>query len=533
MEKLALEAENAQSRYERLSALETATADMFKPEIDSFDHTAWKNDLLSMADVFLKMPFIKEQTPVYFLENAPSLQQVFSGVQEGLLQADTAVASICALLGIHLSASAAHLPHLKQLLDLIRKNNVILQKWLTDDLSGVQTAAEEAKAKTDRLLETKSKILTDWERDILALDYSPMLLRYKTEYTGPFKMFKPQYRRDKKQLRALSRTIIKNITDEDASSLLLTLKDYHEQEAWFEDKQAELSAALPSYYSSAQTDWDAVLAALETARKLKEFPQEYLSDTLTVALSKDHADLISSLEALIAQAEAAFSLIHASIGETPVELPCDSPDFNAADAAAVAGEYLSHLSLIGERTALIAPCLRRADTPPRDIFRAVGDLHAHEELLVSLRSDEKTLRQHFGVHFADRQTNWADLKALLGKVRALSQFEIYESIRPIVNAEPSRKQEFSAIAQEITNIHASARPSFDWITSQFDPSSFSGEMCIRLLHEKARRCIETLPMLGSWIDYQEAKEDCRNNGLADFIEKSRPRRSLPISTRSS
>ena len=47
--------------------------------------------------------------------------------------------------------------------------------------------------------------------------------------------------KDKKQIQALSKKILKKLPDEVAVDLLNSLKTYHEKTAWFDDKGEELS----------------------------------------------------------------------------------------------------------------------------------------------------------------------------------------------------------------------------------------------------------------------------------------------------
>lgn len=516
---LIVEAGEAKAQYEQLFSLEREITGTFSTGIYDYDYNGWKIKLLADANSFVGMPFIKEKSPNYFVENAQPLQQVFSGVRAGLLQTNTAFASINGLLGINLDVNAVHLQHLAQLLTLIQKNEIIIKKWFAEDLSKIRVMVEDAKAKAIHLLETKNQILSNWEADILSLDYSPMLLRYKTEYTSFFRIFSSQYRNDRKQLQALSKTVLKKIPDDVASNLLLTLKDYHEQEAWFEGKKAELSDALLTYYDGVETKWDDILSALETAEKLKVLPTAYLSDTLIDAVSKDHTELTTSLEELLEAATASFSQIHEAIGASAVELDTDSPNFSGIAAVAIVEDYLARLTLVREQAACLAPYLHSADTPIEAVYHAIESLNAHKELSESLSQNADKLKQHFGFFYSDRQTKWDEIISLLNKVSNIEQLKMYEELKAIVNADASRKRELQEVAKEIARIHSLAQSSFEWIDAQFDQTSFSDAANLNVLVEKTRKCVASLSMLDGWIDYQEAKEDCCKNGLADFIEK--------------
>ena len=154
---------------------------------------------------------------------------------------------------------------------------------------------EDAKERAAHLIETKAQILADWESEVLSLDYLPILLRYKTDYTSIFKIFNSQYRNDKKLLQAFSKTVIKKLPDDVAADLLFRLKDFHEQAAWFEERKTVLSETLSVYYNGVDSKWDAALSAVETVARLRDIPDAYISNILIEMVAKEHTEAIISL----------------------------------------------------------------------------------------------------------------------------------------------------------------------------------------------------------------------------------------------
>ena len=133
-----------------------------------------------------------------------------------------------------------------------------------------------------------------------------------------------------------------------ASSLLLKLKDYHEQERWFESKKAELTEALSTYYTGPQTKWDDVLSALLTIEKLKQLPEAYLSPTLIDIVSRDHTEATALLQNHITAATASFGQVNESLKSSPVAINVASPDFDGVEAITIVEEYLRCLQLVEE-----------------------------------------------------------------------------------------------------------------------------------------------------------------------------------------
>ncbi len=346
-----------------------------------------------------------------------------------------------------------------------------------------------------------------------------MLLRYKTEYTSFFKVFKSQYKQDKKQLQALSKTVIKKLPDEVASSLLLSLKEYHEQEAWFETNSTILTDALSGYYSGVESKWDDALTAIDALEKLKALPAEYITEVLQSVVSQDHSKQIAALDERLNASMTAFAKIRNIISSGAIELGIDETDFNGASALAQIDIYLKALDRIGDEKALLAPYLVNRNIQVSAIYRAIESLNEHKKLSEALVSGESIYKQYFGNYYADCQTDWDNILMLLHQAETIMQMDMYENLKPVVNAEVSRKDELKSIADEVSKRFHEASDHFEWISAQFAPNCFSHSMKLSEIHSKTQKCLSAMNTLNGWIDYQEAKDDCCANGLGDFIAK--------------
>lgn len=513
------EAEKLKAKYERLFALEDSVADIFVSGIYDYDYNNWKDKLLAIANGFVGMPFIKKDNSDFFIDNHALLHQMFTDIREQLDQAISSFDSINALLGFNAAVNTNNQQDIATVLTAIRGNSIIPSQWFGSDMAKLKALVSEAKTKATYLLETKNRILADWESDVLCLDYAPMLLRYKTEYTSFFKVFKSQYKQDKKQIQALSKTVIKKLPDEVASSLLLSLKEYHEQVAWFETNSTILTDALSSYYNGVESKWDDALAAIDALEKLKTLPAACITEVLQSIVSQDHAKQITALDEHLSASMAAFAKIRNIISSGAIELGIDETDFNGASALAQIDIYLKALDRIGDKKALLAPYLVNRNIQVSAIYRAIESLNEHKKLSEALVSGESIYKQYFGNYYADRQTDWDNILMLLHQAETIMQMDMYENLKPVVNAEVSRKDELKSIADEVSKRFHEASDHFEWISAQFAPNCFSHSMKLSEIHSKTQKCLSAMNTLNGWIDYQEAKDDCCANGLGDFIAK--------------
>lgn len=512
-------AKTLKSKYERLFALEKDISEIFTPEIYTYDYNNWKDKLLATANSFVGMPFIKRDNSDFYVENQASLYQMFTDIREQLEKAVSAFVRLNTLLGINCAVNTITQQEINAVLSAIRGNSIIPSQWFSDDIAKHKALLSEAKAKASQLKEIKNRILADWESDILNLDYAPILLRYKTEYTGFFKIFKSQYKQDKKKIQALSKTVIKKLPDESASALLISLKEYHEQVAWFEANSAILADVLGFYFDGIESKWDEALSAIDALEKLKNLPTTYITEELKNIVSHEHSETIATLDEFIGSSTTAFSKIRDIISSGTIELGIDQIDFDGRTAIGQIDIYLKELDHIANEAALLAPYLTNKTTPLSAIYQAIEGLNEHTEISKSLIAATDTFKEQFGDYYIDRKTDWDNILALLQQTETIIQMDMYDLLKPIVNAEATRKNELMGIADRITNLASEARAYFEWVAAQFVPVSFNHTMKLTEIYSKAKKCSDSMHMLGGWIDYQEAKEDCCANGLDDFIAK--------------
>jgi very-short-patch-repair endonuclease len=506
-------------KYEKLFALEKGIADVFTIGIYEYNYNEWKDKLIAIAHGFLGMPFIKNDNPDFFIENHVALYRMFENIYEHLNRANAAFDSTDKLLGVNISANMINQQNIAEILTIIRKNDIIPSQWFEDDLSEHKILIVEAQRNATRLLEIKNRILAEWESEVLCLDYAPILLRFKTEYTSLFKIFKSQYKRDKKQLKGLSRTVIKKLSDDVATNLLLSLKDYHEQVEWFEANDAYLSNALSFYYGGIESKWNEALSAMDAAEKLKNIPTTYISDTLKTMLAKDHQEEIAALDEFLGTSATAFAEIQSIISSSTIELGVDEAEFNGKATINIMDAYLTQLALVDEQASLLSMYLVNGKAQFFSICRAIESLNEHKNLLEIFNSGAHTYKQHFGRFYMERQTNWDDIRSILHQTMDIVQLDLFELLKPIVNVDVSRKKEIKKLTDEVFTLYSHALTSFEWISAQFSADRFNHTMELTAVSSKLHNCLDAMQMLSGWIDYQEAKDDCYINGLDDFIHK--------------
>ena len=221
-------ASDAKNTYTKLYDLREAISKVFMDTIYHYNYNEWKEKLLAQANGFVDLPLISRKDSVFFVKEAVALHAHFTNLKNALMDAKNTYKAINEKLGTDFATNAYNQQTVVSLFDLIRSNVILNKIWFSSDIAKIRTLVIETQAVANDIKSVKEKLLTAWEPEILGLDYAPILLRYKTEYTNIFKVFKGQYKQDKKQIQALSKTVLKKLPDDAVVELLTVLKLYHD-----------------------------------------------------------------------------------------------------------------------------------------------------------------------------------------------------------------------------------------------------------------------------------------------------------------
>lgn len=140
-------------------------------------------------------------------------------------------------------------------------NNPRYTKWSSfDNLSSVKTFCVAASEQALCCYTLKQDLLSEYETDILNIDFKGILSRFRTEYTSFLKIFKRQYKKDKKTVQARMKQFSKKIDDATVIDAITKLNNIHSIQHWFEENNANLNEYFPECNQGLDTDFDAIKA---------------------------------------------------------------------------------------------------------------------------------------------------------------------------------------------------------------------------------------------------------------------------------
>lgn len=142
-------------------------------------------------------------------------------------------------LGISPQLSLSGLDATIKFLEVAARSPLTLKKWVyKDTLDDIQNNLFSHKALYESLIAYKATIIKDFDKEILNLDYYPILQRFRNSYTSIFRVFKREYHKNIRILSSFSNTRLKlNYTQ--AIDLLYKLNTYRKSKTKYQPKKIQ------------------------------------------------------------------------------------------------------------------------------------------------------------------------------------------------------------------------------------------------------------------------------------------------------
>lgn len=142
------------------------------------------------------------------------------------------------------------------LLDVLRSDIKPTYIWTDNDKKSLfDETISQCIHKASDFQKIQNIVLEKWDKSAFEIDSESILRRFKTEYTGFFKIFKKTYRQDKKLLQGYKKEIGEKVSDEEAVELLLKLHELVEISQWFEENKSMHQNTFGEKYDGLKTDW--------------------------------------------------------------------------------------------------------------------------------------------------------------------------------------------------------------------------------------------------------------------------------------
>lgn len=174
-------------------------------------------------------------------------------------------------------------------LKVLSKSPKTLKKWVDDNtnLDDILNNLHSHKALYENLTSVKTSILKNFDKEVLEIDYYPILQKFRSEYTTFFKRFGSEYGNYIKYLKGFVHSNL-NFKYSSAIQLLNDLKRYNELLAKVSSSIDSMMLLYEGYFQKENTDWNKIESAITFANELKLYKRtNYISDALVDSICTD------------------------------------------------------------------------------------------------------------------------------------------------------------------------------------------------------------------------------------------------------
>ncbi len=325
-------------------------------------------------------------------------------------------------IGIKSTPTLSGLISLSELISAIIQNPKPTLAWFDENrdfivdkiISDIKNTQKEIEQETDELL-------TQYNKDILSVDYKNMLIRFNTEYTNFLKFFKGSYGSDKKILRGFSKEPKNKMADSDIIALLNKISLIKEKEQWLIENKTLANEMLGSLYLENYTNWELVDRSRTNFKIIKEYfggnkiptqLKHILLECETEKLTIEHSILLK----IVANHVLEFieNIFGADAGKKPILELLKEMQNTTNISLGIKNDYKDLLKYyIADNGDSITI---------NDIIVMLTSIKLVNQKRTWFSEKNVALSENFGKHYKGEKTDWEDVKNRIDIVEQIIQY---------------------------------------------------------------------------------------------------------------
>lgn len=514
-DELLAETENAKNLHNSSKALEDAVSAVFRKEIYSFPVEEWKKETDRLFAEISSQGVILSDSAEDVIVNKNGYTDAFGKINEHAKNIVDSVEKTNALIGSELSINAEGLTAINATLSELSKGVTVNSEWLKSDISRAKDLFEKGKNLTATINEKEAEILKDWERDILSVDCSAMLGRFRTEYTGLFKSFNSQYKQDRKTLLALSKKGTK-LEDSEAVDILQKLKAISDDGVWFEENETALSGIFGSLYTGRKTEWSYIENTLTTAEKLKEiFKNDIPEKLITILSGGNYGGAVKEMREYLETAEKAAADMGAVCNSYGLKLSLE--ELSAKAISNISTFYIGKLGELYGKFSEILPYIINGEVQASAVIEASGKVAESSKLLEEINASLVRYIKLYEGMYSGYSTDWSGIISGINIANQLKADPLSDKFIETVSESSENKSLLIKLSEQLTIAKTDSEAAFSRVKSKFTYGEKLTEMAVTRLSDRISACLNDMSGLGYWLDLSDARNDCFEAGLAEFV----------------
>lgn len=433
----------------------------------------------------------------------------------------TKAAELAQLLGLNAPENLTELElFVKKLNVLVRSSSIKPSpNWFNrEKFNQLKNSLSSRKKAHDDYTSKLQSILDVYDKDILTIEYYPILQRFRGEYNSFFRFLKKQYKKDINLSRGYSKSGTK-LGYKDALNTLIKLKDFNDSQNNVQGLSDQCRTDYGSYYQGVDTNWNALQTNIEsfdvlcaTVNKFTDKLQDLLINvSLPTDEIKQFLNLSDSVKPRDSYDVASKLLIenikYNSSYKNVLKTITDGLD-KSKDLVDTMGELLSH---------------RKTSATYVSLLQELDDLVLRHQAINSIDQQKQDLVSMFGSYYDGIETNWNKTNQALSFAKDFKEFIGSHSIpRVCINKICSDANSVSfckAVLKEISSIKNKIDEPLKWFFGLFEDDSRFRRMNLLDLSDCLLSCKNNKNLLEEWVDYCSNLKKCNAAGLQPYVEQ--------------
>ena len=502
-----LEAEICEYANEKIVELDV---DIEKKSID--DSISKAKNLLNLTEININNTLGKLDYIIEIIENAEKCFET----QNNIIKLITAEISI---------GRNINLENLMDVCDFLDEYSLDLRAnefWFSPRWDNKQERLGKRKNMIDILSgmkSTKEKILSDYDPEILDIDYRGILSRFRTEYTSFTKVFKKQYRLDYKEIKANKRTQGEKISSEEIINLLEQIQEYKQRKKVFDDLTPEFEKYFGEWFQGEDTDIEQIDKVVSVFEKIKEFYGEDIPEN-----TKNKVISGKNIGAYIAKARD----LRASLDNDKVS------EFLKITKGNSLKDIEDLCNITQEAKEILLNCKKEIDEVCTS-YSVDTDVMKYYDLLVYIQEYQEInkgdiainndLKGDFGILYEERETDWDYIKDRLNWMETFKgcakAFNFTDEFQKNVISDNFSRSLCLETAKYLETFEENNSISIKKFLALFyEDSTIQNDMNMDRLQGFIKKCNDNILELRDWVDLYYVIDVCEKNGLAEFIRET-------------
>jgi len=406
---------------------------------------------------------------------------------------------------------------LKELLVALEKKPNPTEMWFDENqYKVVEELLVEAIEKKKNIEDIQSLIESNFEKDIINIEYKEMLVRFRTQYTNFLKVFKKPYKTDKSLINGMFKGTDK-ITDEMIMNALQSVSELHENKMWFVENEEILKKAFGKKYLKENTDWESIAANRANFNELKTMLGNSYKNGSIVKILCDS----EYIEELVDKTKCIHEYISSQQWNDVLFL--------------LKSEIVKNTEILS-----IPKILKKFETvlfESRDIIETLNgysSVKVQFEILMNdlekkaklefveadLERNYQNLKEVFKTLFAGTDTNWNQIIELLEWTEKFLKYKAGFELSDTLIEQLKISTEYNQLLKVLNRDIESFKKKWNWFKSLFDEYRGIADVNTVELNKIIENCISGITLLEEWVDYKTNRQTCEDMGLSEYIQKA-------------